>query len=368
MNLKNIYTLLLLVGCLFVATACSEDDEGTAAVTLKVIKSDVKFGAAAATGTIEVSSAGAITAVASEDWCTVSVDGNIVTVSVTVLDDRESRSALVTITDVSGQVEVPVYQSGIVWSLKGKDCYVVSNKAATVTIPAKIDCDYTATPSASWITGELTKDGYVVSLAENTGAARGGTITFKSVLGEKVYTFVQAVATDFVGTYTALYQTYYDSDGDGENDKLGWFEQKNIKLTASDEEEGVFYIEDLSSEEGLKLPLTFDKESYSFIIPNATYLTEVELRNGSTCYLYALTLATDGAKFYMNYSTAYQIVFAPGWDVKNGKLSLGIADTGAWSGYQQMGFNIQAFSSRTVNSTSNLGYWDSYYYYSMTKN
>lgn len=367
MNLKNIYALLLLIGCLCLATACSEDDEGTV-MTLKVVKSDVKFGAAASTGTIEVSGTGTITAVASEDWCTVSVNGNVITVNVTVLDTRESRSALVTIADASGQVEVPVYQSGIVWTLKGKDFYVVSNKATTVTIPAKIECDYTATPSAPWITGELTKDGYVVSLAENTGAARGGTITFKSVLGEKVYTFVQAVAADFVGTYTALYQTYYDSDNDGENDKLGWFQQKNIKLTASAGEEGAFYIEDLSSEEGLKLPLTFDKESYSFIIPNATYLTEVELRNGSTCYLYALTLATDGAKFYMNYSTTYQIVFAPGWDVKNGKLSLSIADTGAWSGYQQIGFNIQAFSSRTVNSTSNLGYWDSYYYYSMTKN
>lgn len=366
MNLKNIYTLLLLVGCLFVATACSEDDEGTAAVTLKVIKSDVKFGAAAATGTIEVSSAGAITAVASEDWCTVSVDGNIVTVSVTVLSDRESRSALVTITDVSGQVEVPVYQSGIVWSLKGKDSYITSYKEARFTIPAKIDCDYTATPSASWITGELTKEGYVVTLAENTGAARGGTITFKSVLGEKVYTFVQIAPADFVGTYTALYQTY-DSDEDGENDKLGWFEQKDIKLTASDENENLFFIENLSSLGGLKIPLTFDEESCLFTIPNATHLADIE-SGGNTYYLYALTLATKSSKFYINYSTTYTIAFAAGWDVKNNKPTLSIADTGAWSGYQQMGFNIQLFSSKTLNSTSNMGYWDSYYYYSMTKN
>lgn len=367
MNLKNIYTLLLLLGCLFVATACSEDDEGTAAVTLKVIKSDVKFGAAAATGTIEVSSAGTISAVASEDWCTVSVSGNIVTVNVTVLDDRESRSALVTITDVSGQVEVPVYQSGIVWSLKGKDSYITSYKEARFTIPAKIDCEYTATPSASWITGELTKEGYVVTLAENSGAARGGTLTFKSILGEKVYTFVQIASADFAGTYTALYQTYYDSDEDGENDKLGWFEQKNIKLTASEDNENLFFIENLSSLRGLKIPLTFDEESCSFTMPNATHLADIEL-DGNTYYLYALTLAAKSSEFYINYSIAYTIMFAAGWDVKNNKPTLSIADTGAWSGYQQIGFNIQLFSSKTLNSTSNMGYWDSYYYYSMTKN
>lgn len=366
MNLKNIYTLLLLLGCLFVATACSEDDEGTA-MMLKVIKSDVKFGAAASTGTIEVSSVGTISAVASEDWCTVSVDGNIVTVNVTVLAERESRSALVTITDASGQVEVPVYQSGIVWSLKGKDCYIATYEETRLTIPAKIDCEYTATPSASWISGEMTNQGYVVTLAKNTGVARGGTITFKSILGEKVYSFVQIAPADFVGTYTALYQTYYDSDEDGENDKLGWFEQKNIKLTASEENENLFFIENLSSLGGLKIPLTFDEESCSFIIPNATHLADIE-SGGNTYYLYALTLATKSSKFYMNYSTTYTIMFAVEWDVKNNKPTLSIADTGAWSGYQQMGFNIQLFSSKTLNSTSNMGYWDSYYYYSMTKN
>ena len=51
-------------------TSCSDDDD-SAVASLQVIKSDVSFTAIATTGTIEVQSNSAITAVSNQDWCTV---------------------------------------------------------------------------------------------------------------------------------------------------------------------------------------------------------------------------------------------------------------------------------------------------------
>ena len=51
----------MLIGCLFLVTSCSDDDDSSAVASLQVIKSDVSFTAIATTGTIEVQSTSAIT-------------------------------------------------------------------------------------------------------------------------------------------------------------------------------------------------------------------------------------------------------------------------------------------------------------------
>ena len=64
--MKKINILWMLIGCLFLVTSCSDDDD-SAVASLQVIKSDVSFTAIATTGTIEVQSTSAITAVSNQD-------------------------------------------------------------------------------------------------------------------------------------------------------------------------------------------------------------------------------------------------------------------------------------------------------------
>ena len=95
--MKKINILWMLIGCLFLVTSCSDDDDSSAVASLQVIKSDVSFTAIATTGTIEVQSTSAITAVSNQDWCTVTVNGNVVTVAhppVPLYNNRISRLSL----------------------------------------------------------------------------------------------------------------------------------------------------------------------------------------------------------------------------------------------------------------------------------
>ena len=146
----------MLIGCLFLVTSCSDDDD-SAVASLQVIKSDVSFTAIATTGTIEVQSTSAITAVSNQDWCTVTVNGNVVTVAVPTYTGLVGRNAVVEISNaLDGKVRVPVSQAGGVWYVKGDDAYGLSDEESTITIPVKSDYDYTVDLPA-WITGEKVK-------------------------------------------------------------------------------------------------------------------------------------------------------------------------------------------------------------------
>ena len=151
--MKKINILWMLIGCLFLVTSCSDDDD-SAVASLQVIKSDVSFTAIATTGTIEVQSNSAITAVSNQDWCTVTVNGNVVTVAVPTYTGLVGRNAVVEISNtLDSKVRVPVSQAGGVWYVNGDDLYGLSDEESTITIPVKSDYDYTVDMPA-WITGE----------------------------------------------------------------------------------------------------------------------------------------------------------------------------------------------------------------------
>ena len=99
--MKKIHLLWLLAGLLTLATGCSEEDysELTSSQKLEIVKSDVNFSAEASQGVIEVKTDRTLNATSSEEWCTTSISGNIVTVHVESLIAREGRSALITLSD-----------------------------------------------------------------------------------------------------------------------------------------------------------------------------------------------------------------------------------------------------------------------------
>lgn len=359
--MKKAYTLLWLIGCLCMVTACSDDDKEIAD-TLKVIKAEVEFDAKAATGTIEVSSIAEIEAESSERWCTVSVDGNTVTVSVTELSDRSSRSALVSISNGVSSLEVPVHQAGAIWSLRGEETYLLKKGASTVSIPANITCKYTVEASADWITGEMKEGEYIVTLAENTGSFRTGTLHFESAQGEKLYTISQFGTEGFAGTYTALYQA-------PDNGSLAWWQNRNVELAQAEEGSTSYLMKNIASP--FEIPLVWDEESDRLAISNGSYLGTVSLASGQTVYAYTMVLGlgiSDGNLYVSSATTSsYQIVFTYGLN-EEGKLTLTLIDTGTWSGKQIMGFDVEAFEQKIFNNTYRLGYLYTFRYLTLTKN
>lgn len=121
--MKKIHLLWLLAGLLTLATGCSEEDysELTSSQKLEIVKSDVNFSAEASQGVIEVKTDRTLNATSSEEWCTTSISGNIVTVHVESLIAREGRSALITLSDGVKKAQVTVHQAGIIGGFKARD-------------------------------------------------------------------------------------------------------------------------------------------------------------------------------------------------------------------------------------------------------
>lgn len=93
---------LLIAGC--------SDDSDDSNVILKIKKTDINITAAGGTGTIEVSAPGAVSASSSDEWCSVNVSDNIVTVTASENKDRSNRTAMILISYNGENITVPVTQ------------------------------------------------------------------------------------------------------------------------------------------------------------------------------------------------------------------------------------------------------------------
>ena len=92
--MKKITSIFALLLCVFVFSCSNDDDKETS--SLQIVSSNVTFESAGGTGTIKVNAISEITATSNKDWCTVSVNGDIINVSVIENNDMSGRTAAVT--------------------------------------------------------------------------------------------------------------------------------------------------------------------------------------------------------------------------------------------------------------------------------
>lgn len=354
--MKKLNILWMLIACLLFATSCSDDDD-SAATSLQVIKSDVSFTAIAATGSIEVQSTSAVTAASNQDWCTVAVSGNIITVSVPTYAGLVGRHAVIEISDASGaKARVPVSQAGGVWYVKSDDSYGLSDEKTTITIPVKSDYNYTV-DMPDWITGEKVKDGYNLILAENTtGNARKGTVIFTSERGTKEIVFLQFGLNDIAGTYEATYSAYDDNDELVED-------TKTFELVQDAKNKELFYAEGLSAIGGLVIPMNFDSETYQLSVSAGQYLGNIASRGW---FLYTVLTSKAGyvhADTALSYSAIVEFdlddeTVMPSFPFKDEKGFSFTGETGTIKSYID-GLDVYVFASQSPTFGGNaLGYYD----------
>ena len=90
--MKKITSIFALLLCVFVFSCSNDDDKETS--SLQIVSSNVTFESAGGTGTIKVNAISEITATSNKDWCTVSVNGDIINVSVIENNDMSGRTAI----------------------------------------------------------------------------------------------------------------------------------------------------------------------------------------------------------------------------------------------------------------------------------
>ena len=141
--MKNVWNILVLCLCCVLA-GCSDDDSPIGGTAIQIESADLDFTAEGGEGSITVAGNGVISAVSDKDWCTVSVDG--MTIHVTVAESQEitSRTALIAISAGADSREIPVVQAGALATLgDGPTSYVFGYDGGTFEYSFKSNVSYT---------------------------------------------------------------------------------------------------------------------------------------------------------------------------------------------------------------------------------
>lgn len=150
--------------------------------SVKIVSSDVLFDAAADQGTIVVEAESAFTAELDADWCSMSVSGNTITVSVTENGSVQGRSAVVVIKCGEDVVKTTVQQKGLVFSFGAGSSIITNNdEAHTLTYDFQSNVALNFKTEADWLSIDV-KDGSMdVNIAKNaTGHMRNAWLYYSS--------------------------------------------------------------------------------------------------------------------------------------------------------------------------------------------
>lgn len=203
--MKKIFSIITLCLCTLLV-ACSDEEAVTS--SLQVVATDgIDFSAASGEGTITVSATEAVTAASNKEWCTTTVEGNVVHVAVTTSSEVSSRIAVVTISAGTNSVDVPVIQAGAVTILDDYNLYYCcgydggefdfsfkTNTSYSVEVPEE---------AAGWLTYTYDTENNVLKFnvaASADKTPRGAEVKLSSGAKELVLSLSQIeVTTDMIG-------------------------------------------------------------------------------------------------------------------------------------------------------------------------
>ena len=191
--LKYAYLLLAFAGIV----SCTEKEpvwvEPTK--TMSIEEANLVFQPSGGTSSFLVKAENSFTAAADRDWCTVSVSGSQVEVSVTGNSSNETRYSRITLTSGNETLGITVHQYGLV--IKGFNVgdVAVSSRGKSIEYPYQTNGVLTVTSDYPWIKVEQT-DGLVrITVEPNDGASRTGEVKYR--LGDIENTFTIAQSGSF---------------------------------------------------------------------------------------------------------------------------------------------------------------------------
>lgn len=173
-------SVLLMV--LSLAVACGEKEpvwvEPTH--TMSVEQSDLVFEPAGGSASFVVKAENPFTAATDRDWCTASVNGSEVAVTVTANPHNETRYARVNLTSGDEKLGITVQQAGII--IKGftpKDTLVSGSAHVLEYNYTSNGGELTFNSSQDWITVAQADGTVTVSIAANDAGVRSGTVNYE---------------------------------------------------------------------------------------------------------------------------------------------------------------------------------------------
>ena len=193
------------------------------------------------------------------EWLTASYNSSAseITVVAQSNDAEVERYGFVALQTGTVKDTLVIKQNAMVFNL-GKTSIALPNSGGVETVDIEHSKPVTVESSAEWIECDWddAKGVLTVTVSQNLGLARQGTITAKSLTSEKVITVIQydpaSLADQMLGDY---YLTYYNDDG-------------NLRYFDATLTEDALLIPDLE----WSIPATVDKENLKISVNSGSYV------------------------------------------------------------------------------------------------
>lgn len=185
---KLIYSLFILLAT-GVAFSCEkEKEEPEQKDTLQILNGEITFEPNGGQGTIPFEASGTVTAQVDKPWCTISVEGSQIQVSVPAYGGIETRYANVNIRCGEASADVTIHQFGvIVRSFEASDLFL-KNAAAEFDFPYDANATMQVSANVAWIHPTVDGNSLKVSIDRNDGKrSRTGTVSWN--IGNMADTF-----------------------------------------------------------------------------------------------------------------------------------------------------------------------------------
>ncbi len=347
--MKRFCYILFSASVAFSTVSCSDDENGGQYLvpnSITVVSSNVSnLPPAAGAGRIVVSAPSGITATSTAAWCTATVDGDTVNISVQPNIHHSGRATAVVVRSGSDSVNVIVQQRGVVYEYSSSS-FGFTNSASTAKRYILCNTPFAVEASADWITPSVEGDSIVVSVSENTtGHLRSGSV--KCSIGS--YTeVIPVVQADFAGNIEGAYSIAFN----------------DIKGAASS---AVFNINISSSTMTIKrgtntfeFPLAYDESTCTLRMKSGQYAGSNKF--GTTFFYTAFTVKPVNGAYstWSEYSTGYTASFIPVYDETEGRVKLTLS--GKLVDKDIYAFGLKGFTSKTCAKAYDDGNTLQYYF------
>ena len=331
---KLFYKLsLCLVCCGFAAatSSCGGDDNNPDLTeTITILSSDLIFEPLGRTGSVEVQAFGTITAELESDWCTASVNGNGINVTVEDNNTFEGRTALLIIHADGAQRKLPVQQRGMALGSLPVSSHHSPKAGERFSLYIRHDLPIHLNIDDEWIHAEVVGDSMIINVdrAPNN-AIRRGLIEFECGGFESQLDITQYDMQYVLGNY------YFAGTGQGGVAQAFRF---RLKKVGND-----YFMNFLNSDnwENNDLPVEFNEGLCELTFHSATVLYE-EGANRDIFYFFQ----SDGAVVTSPTATMKARIY---YNPFVGTHYAALEDGGTWIGSPLIGFVI--YMTRSIVTT-----------------
>lgn len=279
-----------------VLASCDDDDTTNEIPThgLAVTSAATSFEAKGGTNDITVAQT-PISAYANDDWATVAISGNTVSVTAAQNNGIETRHTTVVVkSSAQDSAVVNIDQDGMVFQLSASNLTFNDNASRSV-YTVKHNLDVNIETKADWLTAVMSGDSLTISATENTtGSPRLGYVYYTSGdVTDSILVKQFDSEKDVPGDYDLV---YYDSDDDAY-----YYTPTNISRAADGTYAMRFTTAGLATY-GWTIPVTVSTDAPAFTFTNLS--NAGTFTSGSTSYtVLMMVLITDGESIYTYRST-----------------------------------------------------------------